>query len=84
MVTTAKRVDSVRTVDELHNLLVEVDVEGWFRRNGVAVVFAPGKHRDACPEKVAAADPSYLRWPSDRVLPDTRRLIQSALDGGAV
>jgi DNA polymerase-3 subunit epsilon len=72
-----------RRVDELHDLLVEVDIEGWFRRNGGAVTFARGKHRNACLEEVAAADPSYLRWLADRVLPDARRLIESALDGGA-
>jgi DNA polymerase-3 subunit epsilon len=64
----------------LHRRLVEVDVEGWFRRaEGGAVVFGRGKHRDAALAEVARRDPSYLCWLLGRALPDAAGLIESAL-----
>jgi len=68
-----------RCVADLHDCLIEVDVEGWFRREKAVVVFARGKHRDVALETVARRDPSYLMWLMDRVLPDARRLIEKAL-----
>jgi DNA polymerase-3 subunit epsilon len=38
--------DVPRCVAELHDYLVEADVEGWFRRVGGVLLFARGKHRD--------------------------------------
>ncbi|HEX4588371.1 MAG TPA: hypothetical protein VH120_00455 [Gemmataceae bacterium] len=73
-----------RHVDDLHDLLVEVDIGGWLRRDGGAVIFARGKHRDACLDQVAATDPPYLRWLADRVLPDAGRLIRAALENSVI
>jgi DNA polymerase-3 subunit epsilon len=71
--------DVPRTVEALHNNLIEVDVEGWFRLEGKVVVFARGKHRDVPLEDVARNDASYLEWLAERVLPDARQLIDKAL-----
>jgi DNA replication protein DnaC len=65
---------------ELHDYLIEVDVEGWFRRDGATVFFARGKHRDVSLNEVASRDPSYLNWLADRVLPDARQLIEKSLN----
>jgi DNA polymerase-3 subunit epsilon len=72
-----------RAVNELHDLLVPVDVQVWFRREAGVVVFARGKHRGAPLQEVARHDASYLGWLAERVLPDARRLIARALRGGA-
>jgi hypothetical protein len=75
--------DLPRRVAELHACLTEVDVEGWFRREGAVVLFARGKHRDLSLEEIARCDPSYLHWLAERVLPDARRLIEKALRHGS-
>jgi hypothetical protein len=77
-----KHQDVPRTVNELHDLLVPVDVEGWFRREGGAVLFARGKHRDVSLEEVARMDASYLDWLAGRVLPDARWFIEKSLHNG--
>ncbi len=77
-----KHKDVPRAVEGLHDHLIEVDVEGWFRREGALVLFARGKHRDASLEAIAIRDPSYLDWLADRVLPDARQLIEKALHNG--
>lgn len=75
--------DLPHTVSELHDLLVPVDVEGWFRREGNSIYFARGKHRDVSLNDVARLDASYLDWLAGRVMPDTHRLIETALFGNA-
>ena len=54
----AKHQELPHGVEELHDFLVEVDVEGWFRRENGMVVFARGKHRAVALETVAHCDPS--------------------------
>lgn len=70
--------DVPRGVAELHDYLIEVDVEGWFKRVDGVLVFARGKHRDVPLAEVARRDPSYLSWLADRVLPDVRHLLDQA------
>jgi DNA polymerase-3 subunit epsilon len=70
--------DVPRGVPELHDYLVEADVEGWFRRAGGVLLFARGKHRDVPLQEVALRDPSYLAWLADRVLPDARHPLDQA------
>jgi DNA polymerase III subunit epsilon len=77
----AKCKEVPRTVAELHSQLVDVDIEGWFRRSGSTVLLARGKHRDVPLEQVASSDLSYLFWLADHVLPDARWFIERALDG---
>jgi DNA polymerase-3 subunit epsilon len=67
-----------RAVEELHDYLIEVDVEGWFLRVDRVLIFARGKHRDVPLQEVARRDPSYLSWLADRVLPDARQLLDKA------
>jgi DNA polymerase-3 subunit epsilon len=73
-----EHVDIPRGVAELHDYLVEADVEGWFRRVDGVLLFARGKHRDVPLQEVARLDPSYLAWLADRVLPDARHLLDQA------
>jgi DNA polymerase-3 subunit epsilon len=69
-----------REIDSLHDLLIEVDIEGWFRGTGSVLFFARGKHRGTSLEDVAIRDASYLRWLADRVMPDAGLLIEKATD----
>ena len=55
---------------------------GLIPPRGAVDLFACGKHRDVPLEDVARRDPSYLDWLADRVLPDARRLIESACATG--
>jgi DNA polymerase-3 subunit epsilon len=71
--------DMPRSVPELHDLLIDVDVGGWFKRVDGVLVFGKGKHRSVPLEEVARLDPSYLRWLRDNVLPDARWLIDKAM-----
>jgi DNA polymerase-3 subunit epsilon len=66
----------------LHDLLIEVDVAGRFRRDADGhVAFAFGKHAGRRLADVARADPSYLVWVLNTVplLADARGLIEAAL-----
>jgi hypothetical protein len=72
--------DLPRIPAELHRLTVDVDVGGWFRREGGAVVLAHGKHRGRTLDEVVASDAGYLRWLRDQALfDDARRLIKRAI-----
>jgi DNA polymerase-3 subunit epsilon len=71
--------DTPRDVSALHDLLIPVDVEGWFRRENAILVFARGKYRDVPLRQVAQRDPSYLTWLTDKVLPDARQFIDKTL-----
>ncbi|MFO0866547.1 MAG: 3'-5' exonuclease [Gemmataceae bacterium] len=68
-----------KSVDQLHTMLIPVDVEGWFRREDGVIVFARGKHRDIALSIVARHDPFYLEWLGCRALPDARWHIEAAL-----
>jgi hypothetical protein len=71
-------------IDELHSHLVDVDIEGWFKRVDGAIVFARRKHSGCQIEQVAKMEPSYLRWLADRVLPDARQIVDDAASSGGV
>lgn len=68
-----------RTIDGLHQLLVDVDLEGWFKRVGNDIVFTRGKHKGTTLDEVALFEPSYLSWMMDKVLPDARAIVEDAL-----
>jgi DNA polymerase-3 subunit epsilon len=70
--------DVPRSVSELHQHLIEVDIEGWFKRTNGVLIFARGKHRDVPLLEIAHRDPSYLRWLADKVLPDARHFLDEA------
>jgi len=67
----------------LHASLVEVDVAGRFRRDGMdQVVFAFGKYAGRPLAEVAACDRGYLRWVLTRpFLDDVHALVRGALAG---
>jgi DNA polymerase-3 subunit epsilon len=73
-----------RAMGELHDYLIDVDIEGWFRRDEATVFFTRGKHRDVSLDEVASRDSSYLNWLSDRVLPDARQLIEKSLKDSSI
>lgn len=71
--------DAPRSAAELHDYLIDVDVEGWFRREGADVLFARGRYRGRLLTDVALEDSAYLSWLEERSLPDAKRLIKKAL-----
>lgn len=73
--------DLPRSVAELHQQFIEVDVGGWFRRDDArALVFARGKYRDRALDEVARLNSRYLEWLMGQpILPDARRLVEHAL-----
>jgi DNA polymerase-3 subunit epsilon len=68
-----------REVDALHGYLIEVDIEGWFRREGSHVALARGKYVGQRVADVAHRDPAYLRWIAERAMCDAQRIILAAL-----
>jgi DNA polymerase-3 subunit epsilon len=67
--------------EDLHRLLVEIDVGGRLRRGpGGRVALAFGKYRGRPLAEVAATHPGYLRWVLATIpfLSDARQLIASA------
>ena len=70
---------------DLHAAVAEVDVGGAFRREpGGGVVFGFGKYRGRPLARVAAEDPSYLRWVlGQSFLDDAIALVRGALDTAA-
>jgi DNA polymerase-3 subunit epsilon len=68
-----------RGVPALHDYLIPVDIEGWFRSQDGDIVLARGKHRDDPLVEVARRDPSYLVWLASQVMSDARRIIEVAL-----
>ena len=58
----ARHADLPDTAAGLHDLLVEVDVGGRFRRVEGRVVFGFGRYRGVPLDEVACRDPAYLRW----------------------
>jgi DNA polymerase-3 subunit epsilon len=73
-----------RTPEGLHELLVDVDLAGWFRVEAEEVVFSRGKHRGRPLPQVARQDPGYLSWLLGRpLLDDARALIERALADAA-
>jgi DNA polymerase-3 subunit epsilon len=73
--------DLPRVPAELHRRLIDVDIAGWFRRDGDSVIFARGKHRGRSLADVARCEPGYLNWLlSQPVLPDVQHLVGRALE----
>jgi DNA polymerase-3 subunit epsilon len=80
----ARYLDLPARPEDLHRLLVGVDVGGRLRRGPDGrVALAFGKHRGRPLAEVAANDPGYLRWLLATVplLSDARHLILSASVG---
>ena len=76
----ARHGDLPRTVAGLHRRMVEVDVGGWFRREGGLFVFAVGKYRGGPRAEVARNAPDYLyRLLTQGLLDDARFLAERAL-----
>lgn len=85
----ARYPDLPRTVGELHQQFIAVDIGGWFQRDGSgAVIFARGKYRNQPLTTVARQAPGYLHWLCrQRLLSDAREFLEQALawwsvDGG--
>ena len=76
--------DLPRTPSALHAQLVEVDVAGWFRRDGHGrIVFAAGEHAGKNVEEVAREYASSLEQllEGGALLEDARTLLRKALAG---